>query len=192
MIIQNKISLFSIAMLITALVTVIGCETEATYESVVQEQLESGVQNDSLFLGYYFGMDRQEFRDESWKMNQEGIMTGFVDIYYEIDDLKSTATMEFYPTFTDNKISRIPVKVSYNAWAPWNEELWTDELLSDLLKYYSDTYEITFKELYIPEIEKTAHVSIRGNREIRIYPFNEIQVMVDFIDLNIHTPEDAQ
>jgi hypothetical protein len=156
------------------------------YESLVEKELSSGVQNDSLFLGYHFGMEREEFRNESWKMNQQGIMTGFVDIYYEFDDLKSTATMEFYPTFTNDKISRIPVRVSYNSWSPWNEEYWTAELQKDLIEYYSEDYDIEFNEIYVPEIEKTAFVNIEGNREIRIYPVSESQVMVDFIDLNVH------
>jgi hypothetical protein len=163
-----------------------GCNSEMNYESLVEKELSSGVQNDSLFLGYHFGMEREEFRNESWKMNQQGIMTGFVDIYYEFDDLKSTATMEFYPTFTNDKISRIPVRVSYNSWSPWNEEYWTAELQKDLVEYYSEDYDIEFNEIYVPEIEKTAFVNIEGNREIRIYPVSESQVMVDFIDLNVH------
>jgi hypothetical protein len=163
-----------------------GCNSEMNYESLVEKELSSGVQNDSLFLGYHFGMEREEFRNESWKMNQQGIMTGFVDIYYEFDDLKSTATMEFYPTFTNDKISRIPVRVSYNSWSPWNEEYWTAELQKDLIEYYSEDYDIEFNEIYVPEIEKTAFVNIEGNREIRIYPVSESQVMVDFIDLNVH------
>jgi len=60
----------------------IGCDTEKSYENLVNEQLQSGVQNDSLFLDYYFGMSREEFRDYSWQMNQRGVLTGFVDINY--------------------------------------------------------------------------------------------------------------
>jgi len=181
-----------VGTLISSTIFLFGCETELDYQSLVNEQLNSSFQNDSLFLGYYFGMERQEFRDESWKMNQEGIMTGFVEIYYEFDDLKSTATMEFYPTFTNDEISRIPVRVSYNSWSPWNEEYWTEELQKDLIEYYSEIYDIRFVEIYVPEIEKKAFVNIEGNREIRIYPVSESQVMVDFIDLNVHNVNQGQ
>ena len=160
------------------------CETNMDYNTHVREGLESGVQKDSLFLGYHFGMGKQEFRDYSWELNQEGVITGFVDINYEVDFLKSKATMVFYPEFEDEKIVRIPVSVGYDAWAPWNEEFWPEELAKDLQDYFSNEYEIKFYQVYVPEIERQAYVSVDGNREIRIYKNAESTVMVDFIDLN--------
>ena len=160
------------------------CETDMDYKSLVKEGLESGVQKDSLFLGYHFGMGKQEFRDYSWELNQQGVLTGFVDINYEVDFLKSKATMVFYPEFEDDKIVRIPVSVGYDAWAPWNEEFWPEELAKDLQNYFSNEYEAKFYQVYVPAIERQAYVSVDGNREIRIYKNAESTVMVDFIDLN--------
>ena len=161
-----------------------GCGPEMDYEAMVKDQLASGVQNDSLFLGYHFGMEREEFRDYSWQKNQDGVLTGFVDINYEIDFLKSTATMTFYPEFRDDKIVRIPVSVGYNAWAPWNEQFWPEELAKDLQEFYEREYDTEFIQVYVPEIERQALVSIEGNREIRIFKNSESTVMVDFVDLN--------
>jgi len=161
-----------------------GCGSEMNYEAMVKDQLASGVQNDSLFLGYHFGMEREEFRDYSWQKNQDGVLTGFVDINYEIDFLKSTATMTFYPEFRDDKIVRIPVSVGYNAWAPWNEQFWPEELAKDLQEFYEREYDTEFIQVYVPEIERQALVSIEGNREIRIFKNSESTVMVDFVDLN--------
>lgn len=162
----------------------VSCESDVSYQSMVQEGLNSGVEKDSLFLDYHFGMERQDFRDYSWQLNQEGVLTGFVEINYEIDYLKNSATMKFYPEFRDDKIVRIPVKVGYNAWAPWNEEYWPEELIEDLKDYYESEYETEFTRVYVPELEMQAEVSVDGNREIRIYKISESTVMVDFIDLN--------
>lgn len=161
-----------------------GCESKMDYEAMVKDQLASGVQNDSLFLDYHFGMEREEFRDYSWQKNQDGVLTGFVDINYQIDFLKSKATMTFYPEFKDDKIVRMPVSIGYDAWAPWNEQYWTEALIEDLLEYYENAYVADFTLVYVPEIEDQAFVSIDGNREIRIYKNGESTAMVDFIDLN--------
>lgn len=163
---------------------IIGCKSNMDYQSLVNDQLEMGVEKDSLFLGYYFGMGRDEFRDYSWQMNQDGVLTGFVDINYEIDFLKSRATMTFYPEFKDDKMVRIPVTVGYNAWAPWNEQFWPEALLEDLREYYENEYNTDFIKLYVPQIKKQAYVSVDGNREIRMYKNAESTVMVDFIDLS--------
>lgn len=176
--------LLTMLFLFAGSLSFLGCESDLSYESIVQEQLNSGIEQDSLFLGYHFGMEREEFRDYSWQLNQEGVLTGFVEINYEIDYLKNRATMNYYPIFQDDKIVRIPVTVGYNAWAPWNEEYWPEELLEDLKAYYESEYDTEFTRVYVPEIEKEAEVSVEGNREIRIYKNSESTVMVDFIDLN--------
>jgi hypothetical protein len=164
----------------------ISCSSETNYQQMVKRGLESGVQKDSLFLGYYFGMDRETFRVASWEMNRDGLITGFVKIEYIFDDLKSGATKLFYPDFTEDKISKIPVVVSYNAWAPWNREYWPEELIQDLIEYYSEIYGGKFHHLFIPELNMKAFVNIQGNREIRIYRHSENAAAVDFINLNVH------
>lgn len=181
---HNLFNLLFVGVLFLASNFFSGCESKMDYQTLVKDQLESGVQNDSLFLDYYFGMSREEFRDYSWQMNQKGVLTGFVDINYEIDFLKSAATMTFYPEFIEDNIVRIPATVGYNAWAPWNEQFWPEELAEDLQEYYENEYGAEFNLLYVPEIENQAFVSVDGNREIRIYKNAESTVMVDFIDLN--------
>jgi hypothetical protein len=176
----------SISLLLAILTA--GCSLDESYQTMVERQLSSGVQNDSLFLGYHFGMTRQDFRDSSWEMNRDGILTGLVNVEYSFTDLGHRASMIFYPEFEDDKIVRIPVKVSYNAWAPWNEQFWPENLAKDLVQYYQDVYGGTFRQVYIPEIEKRAYVNIQGNREIRIYPFSENEVMADFINLREYEP----
>ena len=151
---------------------------------MVQRGLKSGVQNDSLFLGYYFGMSSDDFRSHSWEMNQQGLITGLVTISYSFDEVQSRATMDFFPKFEDGKIVRMPVNIVYNSWSPWNQQFWPEQLTEDLIVYYGELYGAEFRSVYVPDIERYAQVAIQGNREVRIYQNSESGVMADFIDLN--------
>ena len=162
----------------------VNCSSEKTYESMVREGLSSGIEADSLFLGYHFGMTVQDFHSESLEMNRRGEITGFTKIIYRIESLSHPAVMEFYPTFVDGVITRIPVTIGYEGWSPWNEHLNINELVSDLISYYADVYGSQFYMKHIPDIDRQALVSIQGNREIRIYPNSQSTVIVDFIDLS--------
>jgi hypothetical protein len=167
----------------------IGCTSnEITYEKLVNDGLQSGERVDSLFLGYYLGMHRNDFHIKSWEMNREEKMTGITKIEYKFDGLKSRATMMFYPTFVDDKIAAMPVSYGYDAWAPWNEEFWPENLLKDLVEFYEKEYDTKFSYVKIPKADEYAYVSVEGNREIRMYKNSENTVMVEFIDLNVFNP----
>lgn len=178
---NSKTQLFALVICLFT-VALTGCSNDLSYEDWLERETASGVQNDTLFLGYYFGMERQNFRDASWEMNQQGLMSGFTKINYPFNELNHRATMEFWPDFTDDKVSRIPIEVSYNAWAPWNRDFWSENLMEDLVEYYESKFETRFRHIYVPEIEANAFVSIEGNREIRISRINDQKVMLDFID----------
>lgn len=167
------------------------CSSDLNYNQMVHRGLESEVQNDSLFLGYYLGMSSDDFHSHSWELNQQGLITGLAKIYYTFDDLKNRATMEYYPTFREGKIVRMPVSIQYDAWAPWNEQYWPEQLAKDLVEYYGDVYGASFRSVYVPDIERFAQVSIQGNREIRIYRDSDSSVMVEFIDLNVYGKQDS-
>lgn len=174
--------------IVLAVLYLAGCSSKSPYETMVQEGLESEVQADSLFLGYYFGMPRKEFREHSWELNQKGLMSGFSKIEYPFHELKSEAVMRFYPDFMNDKIVRIPVSVGYIAWAPWNKEFWPENLIQDMIGFYKKEYDTTFQKVYLPDLETEVFVSIEGNREIRIYKETESTVMVDFRDLTALNP----
>lgn len=178
-------SLSTLLTTVSVVFIINACSSQANYERMVQRGLQSGIQNDSLFLGYHFGMSSDDFHSSSWEMNQQGIITGLVKVSYSFDDLNGRATKEFFPTFEQGKIVRMPVSIQYDAWAPWNQQFWPEQLIEDLIDYYGDIYGAAFRSVYIPELEKFVQVSIQGNREIRIYRESESSVMVDFRDLNV-------
>ncbi|WP_340105655.1 hypothetical protein [Rhodohalobacter sp. 8-1] len=161
-----------------------GCSNKSEYERKVQEGLNSEKEVNEIFLGYEFGMSREEFLESSWEMNQQQIISGGVNIVYLLEDLKSTVSLEFYPQFQNGVISKMPVSASYISWSPWNEQYNADELLKDLKVYYEEFYSTTFSQVDVPGIETTPWISIEGNREIRMYKKSVNTVQIDFIDIS--------
>tara|TARA_R100001143_G_scaffold63591_1_gene73056 strand:- start:89987 stop:90580 length:594 start_codon:yes stop_codon:yes gene_type:complete len=172
----------SYSIFLSVLLFLYNCTSKTDYELMVQDGLQSGIEQDSLFLGYYFGMSSKDFFSHSWEMNHQGIITGQTKIVYELQDLTYPALMEFYPAFNNDSIARMPVSVGFQGWAPWNEHLNSNELINELIQYYGENYESNFRIIFIPEMNREAHVDIQGNREIRIYPESHSNVIVEFID----------
>jgi len=160
------------------------CSQEPDYDSMIQEGLNSGIENNELFLQYELGMTRDDFFKVSWEMNKEEIISGLVKIDYEFTGLKSRAMKRFYPDFIDDRISKMPVDVHYHGWAPWNHELSSDSLVVDLVEYYELNENASFKNVYVPDLGKDAYVSVDGNKMIKIYPLTEMVVRLEIADLN--------
>lgn len=99
-----------ILLFLFTIFNVLSCSSNTNYETMVKRGLNSGIQQDSLFLGYYFGMTSEDFHSLSWDMNQQGLITGYIKIEYRFDDLKSVATKQYYPTFQNGVIVRMPLK----------------------------------------------------------------------------------
>lgn len=181
---MNRILTFLIPLLTIGFL--LSCKSESNkHDSMVKEGLSSGVRADSLFLGYHFGMSVREFHSSSLEMNRRGEITGYTKVIYRMESLDYPAIMEFYPTFLNDKIVRMPVSVSYEGWAPWNDHLQSDKLIEQLMKYYEEVYNAEFNMIRVPEIDRYAYVNIQANREIRIYEKSHSEVMVDFIDLSV-------
>lgn len=179
---------FLFGSLLLFLMTFTSC-TESqpvTFESLVEEGLQSGERHDSLFLGYYFGMSRQDFQTSSWEMNRQGLISGLTKVEYTNRDwLPFEAYIEFFPDFEDGLIYRIPMDVHYRDWAPWNQDRFSDSLAVDLAAYFSETYGQDFHWVHIPEANRSGWVSVRGNRAISIWRRDDMLVRVVFRDLTV-------
>lgn len=160
------------------------CSQKSEYEQMVEEGLNSGQTVDDIFLGYTFDTTREEFYEMSWEMNQQGIITGGVKIEYLLEELKSTARLEFFPEFKDGVVVEMPISAVYVSWAPWNEEYSANNLLMDLKTYYEDVYNTQFNNVLVPDLQLDAWVSIQGNREIRLYEKSVSTIQINFIDLS--------
>jgi hypothetical protein len=128
-------------------------------------------------------MTTEEFFEYSWNMNKQGIITGQTAVNYKLESLKSPADMSFYPQFKNNKIYKMPVQFHYLGWAPWNQELFSDSLMVDIVKLYKEKYNADFIKTTHPENNKEAFIDIQGNRQISIYKQDDRIVNVEFLDL---------
>jgi len=168
----------------------ISCENKSEYEQLIAKELRSGsgIEIDSLFMGYYFGMTQKEFFEHSWKLNQQRVITNGADltIRKKVKELKAAAVMHFYPKFYNGRIHQMRIVYNYNAWAPWNKDLWSGPLKKDLINYYENKLDTEFQE--VTDAQGNQHtVSIDGNREIKITALGNEAVEVLYRDLRIES-----
>lgn len=182
---MKNLIIWLIASLILTFATS-GCSPRSKYDRKLKLELASGVRNDSLFMGLYFGMPEKEFYLHCWQLNKKGLIRqgeSNTTVYYELkDQLKYPAAMDFYPRFMRGRIFEMPVRFKYKGWAPWNNNLTSDKLQSDILEWYKKVYGGGFLTVKHPE-HGTAYVQIKGNRRISIFKENEMYVWAVFTDL---------
>jgi hypothetical protein len=173
-------------VLLSAVLLMNGCSPGARYERLLRHELARGVRYDSLFLGLYLGMPEKDFYTHCWQLNKRGLIRqgeGNVSVQYEMkNELPFPALMNFYPKFSDGKISEMPVKYKYSGWSPWNRKLSSDSLQHELLNYYEKIYGKGFL-IVSHRTYGNAYVKIDGNRRISIFKADELYVKVTFTDL---------
>jgi len=178
-----------IPILLLAVSFLFGCSTKTKYDRKLKQELASGVRNDSLFMGIYLGMGQKEFYTKCWKLNQKGILKqGYrnMTVEYKLkDELKYTATMDFYPEFAQSKIFEMPVRFFYNGWAPWNKKLGADSLQLQIVKWYEKLYGNGFMEVKHPT-RGSAFVKLDGNRRISIFKENQTYVWAIITDMTVN------
>jgi hypothetical protein len=170
-----------------------GCY-QSEYQKILKRELARNVRYDSLFLGLGFGMEAKQFYTHCWELNKKGlIMQGpsnlFVQYELHSPDVKSKTYMWFYPDFSDNKISKMRVEFSYEAYAPWNAELANDKLLEDIKNLFEKWYGGTFIKETNKAGDKTVWVKVDGNRRIRLFIKNVSTVAGDFSDMTLVNSE---
>jgi hypothetical protein len=167
-------------------IVVTGCSPKAKYERRLKKELASGVRNDSIFMGIYFGMSQIDFYTHCWTLNRQGLIrqgpSNTTVEYVMKDELKYPATMDFYPTFENAKIVEMPVEFKYTGWAPWNKKLSADSLQADVLNWYKKKYGRDFMAVRHPK-HGIAWININGNRRITIFKQDDLRVWAYFTDM---------
>ena len=163
-----------------------GCSQKTKYDRKLKHELASGVRDDSLFMGFYFGMPDKDFYTRCWELNKKGLIKqggNNTTVEYEIrNELRYPCVMNFYPSFVKGKIAEMPVRFVYSGWAPWNKELTSDKLQIDILNWYKKSFGDEFIEVEHPEKGK-AFVNISGNRRISIFKEDDLHVWAVFTDM---------
>jgi hypothetical protein len=180
---------------------IIACGTDdgySEYKKMLDKETASGKRVDSIFMGIYLGMTSKQFYAHCWEMNKKGIFTDGLNnsaVLYKIDSAEAghPASMNFYPDFTDNKISKMRVSFQYDAWAPWNKHLSADSLLPQVLKLYKKWYKEGNPFVKVNDKQKgTVYVKVDGNRRITIGATDDMIVKVDFTDLTTEKKENKK
>jgi hypothetical protein len=185
---MKKTLLWLLPLFITGIL-ISGCSTKAKYEHKLKKEIASGIRNDSIFLGMYFGMTDKDFYTHCWELNRKGLLkqgsTNTTVEFLITHDLKYPCSMNFYPTFVKGRIAEMPVRFVYSGWAPWNKELTADKLQVDILNWYKKSFGDDFMEIEHPQKGK-AFVNISGNRRISIFKEDDLHVWAVFTDMLVN------
>lgn len=143
---------------------------------------------DSLFLGFYLGMERQAFFDHCWEYNRREVFThgpGNRTVEYKIEgELASPVLMRFYPSFENDVIYEMPVLFSYEAWSPWNKQFHADSLMVGMLKVFKKWYGDDFKVLD-HKTQGKVYYRIDNKRRINLFVRDDQYVQAVFTDLKV-------
>jgi hypothetical protein len=178
---MNSLKLLLFLLSIASLLP--SCRTD--YEQLVQQEMASGVTNDSIIFGFYLGMEADSFYSRCWQLNKtklfkQGVYNNSVE--YEMSELKHPALMNFYPTFHEGQVREMPFVIQYKAWAPWNKELWSDSLLLDVVRYFERMHGKGFIKLDHPQ-KGVRYAKVNGNRRILVWKANDMEVNALYTDL---------
>jgi hypothetical protein len=190
---MNRSKLFT-GLLLVIIGLLAACEQRSGYEKLLEKELASGERYDSLFLGLHFGMSSKDFYATCWELNQQGLVRqggqNATIVYHLKEQLPHSATMDFYPSFYEDKIVEMPVVFHYDAWSPWNRNQWSDSLQVDVLHLMEKWHGKGFIRTDHPELG-TAYVKIDGNRRITVTTLNDQLVKVLYTDMSVHRPKPA-
>jgi hypothetical protein len=148
---------------------------KSDYQKLVQNELDSGVKYDSLFLGIQFGQTRKEFFDRAWQLNKSmglqptnGNLLVF-ELIPQTEEL-SPIQMHFYPTFDkDERINGMDLKFSYSRWNIFNDRHSSDRLVQPIIDTLQNWYgRNPFMKLTFEKEPNEIWVKVDGNRRMAI------------------------
>lgn len=173
---------------VAGICSLVACGSDSErYKDSVARELATGIRQDSIFMGIKLGMTSKEFYTHCWQMNKKGVFfegPGNMSVLYHFkNELKHPAAMTFYPDFLENKINKMGVTFSYDAFAPWNKALFADSLQLDVLSLFKKWYKGADFITMTDPVRGTIFVQVKGNRRIIIGKYDEQRVKADFTDL---------
>ncbi len=143
-----------------------------SYEQVVANELATKVQNDSLFLGFTFGMLRDDFYTWCQVQNKEGVLydSGVtLRIAYDIESIEPTVQMNFNARFTKDQLNLIEAELFFKSWTAWDKKLRSDKLLPLLLAEMDQWFPGKRFQLLTNEAGEEAYYKIQGNRVVKAW-----------------------
>ena len=181
-------------IILLSLLFFIAC-TQSTYnkyESILETELASNHRADSLFLGLSLGMTTRDFYMHCWDMNKKGLFTdgeSNTAVLYKLPQgLKFPASMNFYPEFTNGRVSKMGVSFRYDGWAPWNKHLGSDSLREDVHRLLERWHPDGNPFIRMEDDERgVIYVKVDGNRRIIVGSYDNVYVKVVYTDMSVET-----
>lgn len=171
---------------IVAILSLAAC-TEARYSWMKFSERNFGTHDDSLFLGLSLGMTRQAFFDTCWTLNKKQMVKegpGNMSVQYSLaDEFDHNVFMFFYPNNSDDTVYEMGVRFAYEAWAPWNKQMFADSLIHDVKSMLEQWYGGGFLEIDHEQHGKT-FVKMDGHRRIFLYTKDDQYVNATFTDMD--------
>jgi len=164
-----------------------GCNNESKLDKAIRIELESGVRNDSLFLGLEFGIKFQEFFDHCRELNRQGLVKegprNMSVEYLFKDSLDNPIAFNFYAQRNgDDPIRQYNTSFYYYAWV-LNRHLQSDRLMDMLQPILMDWY--GGNESFTQMRDGKKHLyKIDGNRMIDLFIYDESTVVAIYSDLS--------
>ncbi len=147
------------------------CE-RSEYHQLVTKERRSGISNDTIFHGIYFGMSRDDFFAHCWELHKQGVFRqGSNNMTVEeflSEGLRYKTRMNFYPNFTEEGlIDEMPAHFMYEGWAPWNASHSADSLELDVVQYLEKKHGGNpFIQVDVPNSSVDVFVKVDGSRQI--------------------------
>lgn len=169
-------------------ISIVACRQEYDYEAAALAELQTQERNDSLFFGIHFGMMRQAFFEQCAEMNQRRLFQQGLgkSVEYKVSEFSKPATMNFYPVFTEDRISEMPITFSYDDWAPWNKDSYSSELVREVADLFEDWYGKGRFHLLETHDGRKGLVRVDGNRRILLFLDGDQKVRAILSDLTVH------
>jgi len=164
-----------------------GCNPEYKLEKTIEEELATGIKNDSLFLGLEFGITMQEFFDHCRELNSQGLVReGSKNMSVEYifkDSLDQPLAFNFYADRESNgPIHKYYTSFNYYAFA-LNRHLYSDQLMEMLPSILMDWYGGN-EPFNVAKDGKEYLYKIDGNRMIELYVYDLSTVVATYYDLS--------
>ncbi|WP_024479058.1 hypothetical protein [Cellulophaga baltica] len=173
---KSKYTNILFALLITSITTLTSCQSE--YTKLVNKEMNTGIVYDSILLDLNFGDTKERFFNRCWELNKEKLVAqGPNNDYVKYampqkfeENSGKYLNMLFYAKFDNaSTIKSFDLKFSYTGWAPWNKELYANELLpkicDTILKWYPGNKFINIDREGAPKLK----VKVDGNRQITVF-----------------------
>ncbi len=176
-----------LSLLFIGIVMMTACEEKSEYHRLITSELATGERHDSLFLGIEFGMRSKQFFTYCWEQHKAGVLNNSstnMDVRYELTAFHPKLAVDFYPSFYNDQIWKVPMSFYFDDYSEWNKDLGADTLAYYSMKVVNEWFDEEFIEIKRETIlgDKIYKIAAKGNRKIVILPSESNGFKIEIIN----------